>query len=200
MKKFVLAAVAVVLAVTMSGCAMISNWGEGVSRAFKGVPATFSTYDQQGRMMDNVHGVSFRVSRDERFDSVNSSGESGADSQVLMVSVGNDHISHVGSSAILAQDGVVKVADSATLKANSSESGTPILNDFIEKHRNLWQGKSKTIIVRSQDGLPLAVYAGDNVEIFATDVPKSTQLRVDGKYLFVYRVDLTIYDNAILGG
>ena len=54
-------------------------------------------------------------------------------------------------------------------------------------------------MIRSQDGTPIAVFAGDNVEVFATDVPKSTWFRVDGKLLLVYRCDYTTYDTALLG-
>ena len=192
------AAAALVVALTLSACAGLSAFGEEISRAFKGVPATFTTYDQRGQLIDEVHGVSFRVSRDDRFDTSNSDGSSNNDSQVLLVSVGNDHISHVGSSMILAQDGLVKVGDTGTLKTDSYEPGVPFINDFRERFQNLWQGRSKTIMLRSQDGLPIAVYAGNSVEVFATDVPKSTWFRVDGKYLLAYRVDYTVYDNSLL--
>lgn len=101
---------------------------------------------------------------------------------------------------ILAQEGLTDVTENsaATVLLENSQPGIPILNNFIEKHRNLWQGKSKTIMIRSQDGTPIAVYAGNQVEIFATDVPKSTWFRIDGKYLLVYRADYTTYDNDLL--
>ena len=114
---------------------------------------------------------------------------------MLLVSLGDNVISHVGSSACLVQDGITKVADAATLDIENTDPGTPVLNTFFEYHRNLWQGRAKTIMIRSQDGWPIAVYAGDNVEIFATDVPKSTWFRVDGNYLWCYRVET---DTALL--
>lgn len=75
----------------------------------------------------------------------------------------------------------------------------PWLNDIRERFQNLWKGKAKTIMIRSQNGTPLAVYAGDAVEIFATDMPKTTVFRVDGQYLLVYRADYTAYDSDLLG-
>lgn len=185
----------------LGGCAGLSAFGEEISRAFQGVPATMTTYDQQGQVIDLIQGESFRVSRDERFDftSTNSDGSSTTNpGDVLLISLGSNHVSHVGSSMILAQDGIVKVADAKTLDIENRDLGTPIINDFFEKTRNLWQGKSKTIVIRSQDGLPIGVFAGDTVEVFPTDVPKSTWFRVDGKYLLVYRVDYTVIDNALL--
>lgn len=204
MKKIVVAAIIAGALLFLTGCAGLGAFGESVNRAFSGVPAIMTTYTQSGQKVDQVEGTSFRVTRDERFDttSTNSDGTSSdkKDSQVLMISIGDSHISHVGSSLILAQVGLTDVtADAAaTVQLQNSQPGVPILNDFIEKNRNLWQGKSKTIMLRSQDGTPIAVYAGNQVEAFATDIPKSTAFRIDGKYLLAYRVDYTVYNNDLL--
>lgn len=117
-----------------------------------------------------------------------------------MISLGDSHISHVGSTLVLAEDGIIDVTESIGTEVSfeNSESGVPWLNNLIEYNRNLWQGKGKTLMVRSQDGTPVAVFVGDEVEVFATDVPKSTWFRIDGKYLLVYRADYTMYDNDLL--
>lgn len=59
---------------------------------------------------------------------------------------------------------------------DSAEDGTPWRNNLREYNQNLWQGKAKTILIRSQDGTPVAIYAQNEVEIFGTDVPKSTTI------------------------
>lgn len=196
------AAFALVVAITVTGCAAMSAFGEEISRAFKGVPATMTTYDQAGQKIDEVHGRSFRVARDTKFDTTvvdSDGGTSTKPGEVLLISIGDKHISHVGSSMILAQDGIEPIANATDLvKGENTEAGTPILNDFREKFRNMWKGRAKTILIRSQDGSPIAVYAGNEVELLSTDVPKSTWFRVDGKYLWVYRVDYTVYDTALL--
>lgn len=197
-------AIGVVLALLLSSCAAGAMFGEEISRAFNGVPATMTTYTQTGQKIDQVKGSSFRVTRNTEFDTTtsNSDGTSSSknDSQVLMISIGDSHISHVGSSLILAQDGLTEVTSDANVavELQNDQPGMPILNDVIEKHRNLWQGKAKTLMIRSQDGTPIAVYAGNQVEAFANNVPKSTAFRVDGKYLLVYRSDYTVYDNDLL--
>ena len=201
MKRLPLIAAGLIIAFVMSGCAAADAFGQKITEAYKGVPATWTSYDQSGRVIDEIKGTSFRVSRDDRFDIVelNSDGTTSTKpGDVLLISLGDSHISHVGSSACLAQDGIVKVGDAANFDFESVERGTPFLNDFIEKNRNLWQGKAKTIAIRSQDGLPIALYAGDNVEIFATDIPKSTWFRIDGKYLLCYRVDYSMPDTDLL--
>jgi hypothetical protein len=203
--KAVIASAAVASLLALSGCAGLGAFGDEFNAAWKGVPATMTTYTQQGAVVDQVRGQSFRVSRDERFDTTSSSSDgsssSNKDSQVLLISLGNDHISHVGSTMVLAEDGLTDISAQmrdSKISFTNTEPGVPWLNDLIEKHRNLWQGKGKTIMIRSQDGTPVAIFAGNAVEVFATDVPKSTWFRVDGKRLLVYRADYTTYDNALL--
>lgn len=81
---------------------------------------------------------------------------------------------------------------------NNMQHGVPIINSLVNDFKNSFTGKEKLILIRSQNGTPLATYAGSNVSLYSTDVPKSTGLLVDGKYLFVYRCDYTIYDLALL--
>lgn len=200
--RAVAAVVAAASVVGLSSCAGLSAFGEELSRAYKGVPATLTTYDQAGQAIDQVKGTSFQVSRDTRFDvtTVDSEGKASTKpGSVILFSLGTRTISHVGSSACLAQDGIEPIANAGQLKAVSTEEGTPILNVFRERFQNLWQGRAKTIMIRSQDGQPILVYAGNTVEVFATDVPQSTWFRVDGKYLWCYRVDYTTYDTSLLG-
>jgi hypothetical protein len=201
--RLVIAAVVVIVisaAFALTSCAGLGAFGETLNRAFQGVPATMTTYTQGGELVDEVKGQSFQTTRDTKFDTTDSDGKSKNDSSVLLISLGNSHISHVGSSMILAQDGLTNVSASLDPKVSFSntQSGTPWLNNIIKAHRDVWQGKGKTIMIRSQDGTPIAVYAGNQVENLATDVPKSTWFRVDGKYLFVYRCDYTVYDNDLL--
>lgn len=188
------------VAITLTGCAYMGYWGEQVNQALDGVAATYKTYAQDGTKIDEIKGQSFMISRDGRFDSVDSEGYSNNDSQVLQISLGDSTISHVGSTMILEEIGLEDVQEQidTELFIENMDSGVPFLNKMRENHQNLWSGKSKTLLIRSQDGLPVATYTGDNVEIYATDVPKTTWFQVDGKMLFVYRADYTIIDNDLL--
>ncbi len=164
-----------------------------------GRAATMRTFDEQGFLIDQIKGKSFDVRRDETFDSAGEDGSSNADSKVLMISLGSDVITHVGSTMVLADDGVVQVSGAPTRVAlENTQSGTPWLNYMHNSFGNLWQGKAKTIMVRSQSGMPIAVYAGNHVETFATDIPQSTWLRVDDQNLLIYRADLTIIPTNLL--
>ena len=189
----------VVTASLLSSCALFGAAIDDLNRSLNGTSATMMTFDQFGNPIDTVHGESFDVRRDEKFDTTASDGGSNKDSSVLNISLGDDHIFHVGSTLILAEDGLVKVSDAPSqVDLENSEPGHPWLNNLIENHRNLWKGKAKTIMIRSQNGTPIAVYAGDEVEVFNPDIPKATWFQVDGKFLFVYRADYTVYDTDLL--
>jgi len=174
---------------------------EDLARALKGVPATMTTYAFDGTPLDRVKGDAFRPSRDNRFDTTDAEGNTTSRGSVIMVSLGNSHISHVGSTLIIEQKGIERLTDAGTrIDIENHERGRPWLNDLVEYWRNKTiGGKSKIIFIRSQNSTPLAVYAGNKVEITSTDVPNSTLIRIDGKYLFVYRCEYTIYDTDLLG-
>ncbi|HEY6018739.1 MAG TPA: DUF5052 family protein [Candidatus Paceibacterota bacterium] len=200
--KFAVVGSLAAASLALSACAGSSVFGENFARDWNGVSATLTTYNQTGQQMDRVHGISFRVSRDTRFNTQNIDSDGKVTvvpGEVLLFSIGKSHISHVGSSACLVQDGVTKIADAKTfLEADNKDPSNPMLNDLREKFRNLWHGKAKTVMIRSQNGDPIVVYGGNEVEIFGTDIPKSTQFRIDKKYVWCYRVDYTIYDSDLL--
>lgn len=201
MKKKIAKILAVALTLALlTSCAFFDKSLQKLTEAFSGVEATLSTYNANGQEMDRIVGKSFRISRDDRFDSEDSEGNSNKDSSVLLISLGDSHVSHVGSTLTLAEKGLVDVMDEAnvTVNVSSQDTGSPWLNDMVEQYRNLFSGKSKVLMIRSQLGNPIAVYTGDKVEIFETDVMKSTWFRIDGKYLFVYRADYTLVDTDLL--
>lgn len=202
-KRFIaVMAFAIAAVLGLTSCSAVAMSFEDLARDWKGIPATMTTYDQLGEAIDTVDGESFQFDLDERFKEVSVSSDgsvTSAPGSVLVISVGKSHINHVGSSLLLAEKGVAVVAGADTkVDIKNTEAGVPWLNNFLEYNRNLWQGKGKTLMIRSQDGKPIAVYAANQVEIQGTAVPKSTMFRLDGKRLLAYRVDYTIYDNELL--
>ena len=188
------------MALGIGGCAAFSQQLGDLNAALNGRIGVMRTFDENSQVIDQVKGVSFRFARDTRFDTHSSEG-SNRDSSVVEISLGDSHIYHVGSTMIFAENGLVEVTSQlpSSVRITNAKPGVPWLNDIREQFQNLWQGKSKTIMIRSQNGTPLAVYAGDAVEIFAADIPKTTVFRVDGKFLLVYRADYTVYDTDLIG-
>lgn len=194
-----LGALALVVALTLTGCGLFGSTADKFDQAFNGIHATMTTYNQYGQPVDEIKGASFRVTRDSEFDTTDSKGNSNNDSSVLLISLGNAHISHVGSTMILAQDGLVDITSQlpSEFRFANDKPGTPWINDIRYRFQQLWGGTAKTIMIRSQDGTPIKVYGGNNVQVLSTNVPKSTWFRIDGKTLFVYRADYTVVDNSL---
>lgn len=193
MKVGLLAAVATI---TLTGCALLESWGKDIKENWAGIPVTVRTYDESSQVIDQVHGKSMNITRDERFDLTDSEGEVSKASKVLKITVGGKEMTHVGSSLVAAEDGLVDQFEefSKTTNINNMSRSIPVMNKMVNGFKNNWSPESKVILIRSQNGTPLATYAGNSVRIEDTDVPSSTSLLIDGKRLFVYRCDYTIYD------
>lgn len=195
------AASIIAAAAVLTGCASFSMFGEEISRSFKGAVATYQTYDKVGNVMDSISGVSVRVTRDTTFDEF--SGESTKKGSMILVQVGKNEIRHVGSTATLIQDGIDVVVPAQTgIEMESSDTATPFMEKIFAQNANMWKGSAKTVLVRTQDDIPVAVFSGKNVELFKSDIPNSTALRVTGvdgevRYALVYRANLSVYDTEL---
>ncbi|WP_462258853.1 DUF5052 family protein [Vagococcus teuberi] len=182
--------------IMLSGCQDIMNSFKQFEQSFKGLEMTVRTYDEQSQVMDKVQGKSVKIERDNTFDT----DEDSKDSSVIQITVGKNEMHHVGSSMIIEEKGLTNVFDEYADKVdiNNTKRSVPMINSMVNDFSNSFKGKDKVILIRSQNGTPLATYAGNKVSMYSTDVPKSTGILIDGKYLFIYRCDYTIYDKALV--
>ncbi|MGF3141460.1 DUF5052 family protein [Facklamia sp. P13064] len=189
-----------IMVLALTGCQAISEFVSGFKQDFIGLTMTVQTYDEQAQIIDSMTGKSVSIERDEEFDSQTAEGSTKADSQVLDIQIGGHTMTHVGSSLIAAEKGLndLTMEVDNRIELYDTRSNLPFISRLQDNLGQTFFGKKKTIMVRSQNGTPLAVYSGNKVSYFKTDVPKSTGLIIDGKYLFIYRCDYTIYDNELL--
>lgn len=193
--------IGVLCAVTLiSGCNLFKNEIGKMKEALKGRTAIIQTYDEESNIIDQVKGRSISISSENKFDIKNEEGKTTTKSSVISLTVGGKSMVHVGSSLILYEEGLTNVFDefAKTVDIKNFDRSRPFLNKMINDMKNITTGKSKVILIRSQSGKPLATFVGDNVSYFATDIDKSTGILIDGKYLFIYRCDYTIYDIELL--
>lgn len=185
-----------VMVIVLSGCQDIMNSFKQFEQSFKGLEMTVRTYDEQSQVMDKVQGKSVKIERDNTFDT----DEDSKDSSVIQITIGKNEMHHVGSSMIIEEKGLTNVFDEYADKVdiNNTKRSVPMINSMVNDFSNSFKGKDKVILIRSQNGTPLATYAGNKVSMYSTDVPKSTGILIDGKYLFIYRCDYTIYDKALV--
>lgn len=192
--------VLVLLTVSLSGCTDLLNWGKDFKQDFKGLDMVIQTYDNDSQLIDSIKGKSVKIEKDTTFDRKDSEGETRKESKVLSITVGGENMTHVGSSLIAYEDGMTNVFEeyAKTVKIDNQNKSVPMLNSMVNEFQNDFTGKSKTILIRSQNGSPLATFTGDSIRMSDTDVPSSTNFLIDGKRLFVYRCDYTVYDNKLL--
>ncbi len=197
-KKMLVIVSAVICAVALAGCQDIKIWFVGFEENFKGLDMVVQTYDEESQMIDQIAGKSVKIERDTTFDS--SDGDSTEKGDVIQITVGGNEMHHVGSSMIVAETGLENVYEeyAETVDIKNQDRSVPVINTMVNDFKNSFTGKQKVLLIRSQNGTPLATYSGDKVSMYSTDVPKSTGFLIDGQYLFVYRCDYTIYDLALL--
>ena len=199
-KKFSFFAVMMTVMLVLSGC----NWLEykigSLKEQFVGRELTVQTYDENSQMIDRVQGKSVSIEADEDFSLKDANGDTVEKSSVLNITVGGKQMLHVGSSLIAYEDGLQNIFEEYVQQVdlNSFDRSVPFINRMVNDLQNLTTGKEKVVLIRSQSGQPLATFAGNDVSYFATDIDKSTGIMIDGKYLFIYRCDYTIYDLALL--
>lgn len=201
-KKNISKALVMALVVSMfllSGCNSVHMTAKELESKLSGLSVTIRTFDEESQVIDQIHGRSVMVERDTTFDTQTSEGTN-KDSSVIKVTIGKNEMKHVGSSLILAEDGLHDLFDeyAKTVDINNLERGIPLVNSIVNSFKNITSGKEKTILIRSQNGKPLATYIGDNVSAFSIDIPKTTAFLVDGNVLIVYRCDYTVYDTELL--
>lgn len=196
MKKKIAMLLTVSVVFILVGCQDLNIFVKGFEQSFSGLEMTINTYDEESQVIDKIIGKSIKIERDSKFDT--NSGTN--NSSVIQVTIGDKELHHVGSSMIVAENSLNNVFEQYATKVDiqNMQQGVPIINSLVNDFKNSFTGKEKLILIRSQNGTPLATYAGNNVSLYSTDVPKSTGLLVDGKYLFVYRCDYTIYDLALI--
>ena len=182
------------LSIGAKGCVLLENDLGNLKSAMKGREAFIQTYDEESNIIDLIEGSSIDISRDTKFDTEKSN------SSVVNISVGGKEMVHVGSSLILYEKGLENQFEkfAKTVDVKNFDRSTPFLNRMVNSWGNITTGKGKIVLIRSQSGKPLATFAGDKVSYFATGVDKSTGIMIDGKYLFIYKCDYSIYDTELL--
>nr|WP_304654765.1 DUF5052 family protein [Sporolactobacillus sp. STSJ-5] len=186
--------------VVLSGCQVLDFFTTQVEGSLRGLNVTMQTYDADGQPIDTIKGISGSITRDNKFDRTNDKGETTKESSVLNITIGGKQVVHVGSTLIMYEKGLQDVMNKLPQKVlvENQERSVPFVNRIVNNYHNYFDGHSKVILIRSQLGKPIATFAGNHVSYFATEVPNSTGLIIDGKYLFIYRCDFTMYDTELL--
>lgn len=156
------------------------------------VKSLTSTYDANGQKIDQITAKSVYIHTDNEMSKKDSNGDE--KSSVIDVDYGKNRMTHVGST-LIAYEGLTNYEDKFTKHVNIADhtKSIPLLNTMYQDFKNDWSGDSKVVMIRSQLGLPLAVFTGNHVSIYQSDMKNATKFVIDGHRLLVYRADYTIY-------
>lgn len=199
MKKILLVLMLATPIMSLAGCQFIANIGNDVEEVFKGLDGTIQTYDENSNIIDQVKGNSISFNANSQFVKTDSEGNSSGGS-VMDITVGGKQIIHVGSTLLFYENGLENIFDeySKTVSFKNSERSIPVVNKMVNDMKSKFTGHNQVILIRSQSGIPLATFSGDKVSVHSTDVEKMTKITIDGKRIYIYRADYTIYDLDLL--
>lgn len=195
----------------LTGCAQITHWFKGKKGQLIGESFTFSVYNDYGIATSTISGNNISIGQYAGKATYDSEGNktSKFDSEVLEITVDGYQMLHVGSTLVFEEKNLSKVyeydntetsvedltntTNNINLQVNGHGAFIP-LDKLINKLGNAI-GKSKIVVINSQLGTPLAVYQGNRVSVEVPEnLPKMTRLTIDGKSLYLHRVEYQIYD------
>lgn len=177
----------------LTGCTALDDTGLSIKSAIKGLPITVSTYDADGQKIDQIKAKSVDLTTYAPMSKTD--GNFNELSKVIDVEYGGNQMIHVGSS-LIANEGLTNYRDEFSQHINIEDDNpsTPWLSRIYNNYKNNWSGKARVIMVRSQSGKPIAVFVGNKVRVSDTEMKSTTKLYIDGKRVFIYRCDYSIYD------
>lgn len=204
-KRAIAVATAAVLAISLSGCEAAEFAVDDVKARWQGREATLYTYDNNsGKTTAVVTGKAIYPFHNAAFDTSDAEGntEKGA---WVSVSVGNNVVDLVGSSAMICDEDVNLIPrEEIDVAATSTDSAVPWLNVLKRNVSNLFTGQNRLVVVKTQNDVPVAAFTGDSVTQVSgnKEIKNTTWFKIqDGdvsSYCWVYRVNAMVIDTAIL--
>ena len=186
-QKMMALALAVLLALSMTGCASLSAFFNTLKGELFGNGYQIRQYDDFGNLVFTVHGD--RVTMHCELD------ENGEVSSYIDITIDGKSWHHVGSTLVFAQEGVDMITDfqlPTQMEGGSGSTGLMAVDRTINNYANL-MGKKLVVLVSSQNGTPIGLFQGDScyTEI-PGDLPKTTLINIDGKLVYVHRANVDI--------
>lgn len=199
-KKIITLLICATIALSVVGCAELKDFLGTVKGNLIGQKFDISMYDDSGTKTLEVSGSKVTVGLMENSANFNVEDTTGFKSEVLDITINGKQMLQVGNTCIFEEKGLDMVTDFEVpdkVTTNSGGGYVP-LDRLVNSYRNKI-GKSKVVIVSSQEGLPIGVYQGDDVYVtIPSDLPKMTRLNIDGKSLYIHRANYTILDTALM--
>lgn len=194
-----------VIILLFSSCSFFESKLNYIKGRLIGVEYNIEEYDNYGRLSMTAHGKSIDINcnkvAEKGFDSSGNVITNYTLSSVLNITVDGHEWNPCGSSIIFAENGLKKDVDfqQKNIEGNNNDlTSLPPVSKFVNQYRNYF-GKPRVVVIKSQLGFPICAYSGDKVYFeLPEDLPKMTKLVIDGRVLYIHRVNFDIIDLNLL--
>ena len=205
--KALLATIICICIITwLTGCAANDDYMNDVKGNLSGNSYTIYTYDNYGQKVMTTTGDKINIAgnktKSKGYDSEGNETTSYDVSSVITILIDGKEIESCGDTCIFEQKGLKPEVDFTQENIISHSTGKISENTYIAGIVNYYKnyfGKSRVVVIKSHFGKPIAAYSGD--EVFwkiPDDLPKMTKLMIDGKALYIHRVNFQIIDKELL--
>ena len=198
-KKIIVLTLSMMVSLGSVGCAKLKDFFNTVKGELVGQHFDISMYDDSGSKTLELSGKKISIGLLENSANFNVE-DTGFKSEVLDITINGKQMLQVGNTCVFAEKGLDMITNFEVPKKIEATSGGGFvpLDRFVNDFKNEI-GKSKVIIISSQEGLPIGVYQGDSVYVsIPSDLPKMTRLNIDGKSLYIHRANYTILDSELI--
>ena len=220
----ILLALALILSLCACGAPYPSGGVNVATNDSSGEPVKISyiaeLYDNHGSQWLSVEGTSFSIKpnkvKEYSYDSDGSWISKWTTSSVMSITIDGKHIESCGSTALfydtrlekldieLPEDITLSQGDSATIETpydgySWSEDRWGLIYWYwtTEKQANTTPA-SRIVVIQSQEGDPICMFAGNEVSwSVSRNLPKTTELMIDGKVVYIHRSNFSIIDTSI---
>lgn len=181
---------------------------------------TTDFYNNFGERFLSVEGKSFSISPNKiktySWDSDGSWISSWEMSSIMTIKIDGKEIETCGSTVIFSDTRLIPCDidfsnEISTIESITDDSVLTTPSDlrfddywkikwwFIDKNINNWNGGSRLVIIQSQLGNPICMYSGNDVTWdIPKNLPKTTEIIIDGKELYIHRANFSIIDLNLL--
>ena len=222
MKKIIcLALTLIILMFCLCGCefvdeVMTTSAGEPVA-ASPNITYMAEFYRNNGNMWLSIEGSNFDISpnktKNYMFDTSGNWTYEWETSSVVSIEIDGNNIENCGSTVLFYDSRLEKlnmeIPTEVTLD-DSRNGSIDVPNNFIFSdywRLNFWwishnqankKVASRLILIQSQEGDPICMFAGDSVSWkVSKNLPKTTEIEIDGKMVYIHRANFAIIDTSI---
>jgi hypothetical protein len=200
-----LAAIALATGPALSGCEPAEFSIDDAKARWQGREATLYTYDNNsGQTTAVISGTAVYPFHNPKYDTSDAEGNTEKGSWVS-VSVGDEVVDLVGSSAMICDDGVnlLPRAD-IDIAVTSTDPAVPWLNVLKRNVEDQFTGRSRLVIIKTQNDVPVAAFTASSVtDVSGNDeIKNSTWYKIqdgsESSYCWVYRVNAMNIPTALI--